>query len=144
MRKRLLPLAAALVLSSSVTTAEIYRWVDDNGRVHFSDRAPDQKAESVAQTLTPVNITEPEPVQEYGELKPKSRAEEQLEQQALEQQRQHAEAELHECELARRNLKILSGPVTFVREDGSEFDITEDERAQREADLRHAISRLCG
>lgn len=31
----------ALVFASPATNAEIYRWIDEDGRVHFSDQAPE-------------------------------------------------------------------------------------------------------
>ncbi len=37
--------------------AEVYRWVDDNGKVHFGDRAPaEKKAEAIDSQLEKVNI----------------------------------------------------------------------------------------
>lgn len=35
--KRFLPLAAALLLLPSAVAADIYRWVDDAGTIHFTD-----------------------------------------------------------------------------------------------------------
>ena len=32
---------------TSAASAEIYRWVDENGRVHYGDQPPDQSAEAL-------------------------------------------------------------------------------------------------
>ena len=41
-------------LSSSATYAEIYKWVDENGKVHFGDAPPSSK-EAQSVNLKPVN-----------------------------------------------------------------------------------------
>lgn len=38
-------LALMFVLISGLASAELYRWVDEKGKVHFSDTAPNKKAE---------------------------------------------------------------------------------------------------
>lgn len=46
-----------LLLLCLPTQAEVYKWVDDNGKVHFGDRAPaEKKAESIDGQLKNVNI----------------------------------------------------------------------------------------
>lgn len=42
MQPALLFLSIVLVSSASVTQAKMYKWVDDNGQVHFGDRVPVQ------------------------------------------------------------------------------------------------------
>ena len=43
-------------LFSVSVSAGIYRWVDDEGNVHFSDKAPDtEKSEDLTGQLTPIN-----------------------------------------------------------------------------------------
>lgn len=42
-------LALSTFLASAVVTAELYQWTDENGRVHFGDRAPQaQQAQSIS------------------------------------------------------------------------------------------------
>ncbi|MEZ5539069.1 MAG: DUF4124 domain-containing protein [Pseudomonadales bacterium] len=55
MRKLLL---LAILLGFLVPVrAEVYKWVDENGKVHFGDRAPeDKKSESIDKQLNKVNI----------------------------------------------------------------------------------------
>jgi hypothetical protein len=37
-------LAAAAALTSAPVGAEVYKWVDNNGRTHYSDQLPDRNA----------------------------------------------------------------------------------------------------
>ena len=48
---------AALGIASAAAGAELYRWVDDEGTIHFSDRAPDGAAERIE--LEPINAVAP-------------------------------------------------------------------------------------
>ena len=48
---------ATLLLVAAPAGAELYKWVDDDGTVHFSDRAPDEGAERVE--LEPINSVAP-------------------------------------------------------------------------------------
>ncbi len=46
MKKRLFYFAPLFFLSLPIAQAEIYKWVDDNGQVHYSEQAPDNKRSS--------------------------------------------------------------------------------------------------
>ena len=48
-----------LILGIGTTSAEIYRWVDDQGIVHFSDSGPQDVSEETDQETVP--STDPEP-----------------------------------------------------------------------------------
>lgn len=143
MKPALMVISFTLCLVASPAGAEIYRWVDDKGRVHFSDRAVNDDAQAVSDKLKQVNITDGEPVQEFGERRPQSEAEAIINEQELVKQRKREQALADKCAKARERLKMLAGPVTFVREDGTNFDITEQERAEKEQSLRLAIADYC-
>lgn len=142
-------LVLALVASSGseVAVAEIYQWVDDKGRVHYSDRKPKGvQADDVSEALAPVNSdssaaaraplnkTFAPPTQE--EVERKKREQQKLAESRVEQQKV--------CTQMRNNLKTLKGRVYFVREDGSEYTVSEKERAKMVSDLEANIRRRCG
>lgn len=52
----LFPLLFCLVINP-LSAGELYKWVDEDGTLHFSDRKPDDRAESV--DLEPLNIADP-------------------------------------------------------------------------------------
>jgi hypothetical protein len=56
--------AGALVLSCGIGAAEIKRWVDAEGRVHFGDQAPPSVEAEVQE------IDDPEPAESGGGLRP--------------------------------------------------------------------------
>jgi hypothetical protein len=51
-RSRLLAMLM-LILASSFATAEVYKWVDDQGAVHYGDRPPATATDSRTMTLPP-------------------------------------------------------------------------------------------
>lgn len=62
--KRALALAAFAALSGSLAAQTAYRWVDEHGRVHYSDRPPPAQAREAQQVRVPA--ARPEPVPAYA------------------------------------------------------------------------------
>ena len=48
---------AALLLASPLAQAEIYRWVDENGKVHYGDKIPAKYAKTERQKLNEQGLT---------------------------------------------------------------------------------------
>lgn len=155
MKWRLPMLVLALALCSSAVAQQVYRWVDADGNVHYSDQPP------------PDTATPREEVQVQGELPPERRAEaarrldeqqRQLEagrsrrsQSQQETAQQAAEAQGREaarqrlCAEARTNLSRLIevGPV-FTVNDSGEREYLEDDRRQAEiARYRQVVDQAC-
>lgn len=56
-----LPIVLALTLSIPATTAdEIVKWVDENGKVHYGDKVPDQYKEQAQKVETEISVAGPE------------------------------------------------------------------------------------
>lgn len=50
-------LALCCVLVCSLSSAEVYKWVDENGKLQFSDKAPPEKnAENIEKELKKTNV----------------------------------------------------------------------------------------
>ncbi len=61
MKKRLFYLTLLLIVSLPLAQAEIYKWVDDNGQVHYSEKAPDKKR-SAEEIHLPKHVPQVTPV----------------------------------------------------------------------------------
>ena len=59
--KRLLTLAALVLLATAVH-AKIYKWVDENGSIHFSDKPYSQDAKEVKVKRTGIVVQKSESV----------------------------------------------------------------------------------
>lgn len=105
-----------LVLISASLTAEVYRWVDDQGRVHFSDRPPGDTAPGYGggregQPARDPSQATPQVGIEAGRREKQQRLLRALESErkekeaAAEQARKKQAVRAHNCELARARLR---------------------------------------
>ncbi|WP_317929975.1 DUF4124 domain-containing protein [Halioxenophilus sp. WMMB6] len=143
-RAMLATCAVVLAAMPGYLNAQIYRWVDDNGKVHYSDRKPEtNRADDVSDDLGTINVTASEPVQARGRDLPETEAERAVRESEEREAQKASAAKQKQCAIARDSLRKISGPVYFERPDGSTYEITEEERAEREGQLRQAIDRYC-
>ncbi len=135
------------ILGTPVTQAEMYRWVDTEGKVHFSDRKPsNQAAEDITNAVKPINT-------DYGGAHTKQQLQQyerhrmakKTEQKQREKYTTDADQERQEqCMAARKSLKVIQGRVIFYDENHQEVKVTETERAQKAEELARQIKTYCG
>lgn len=140
----------AVVVLTGLTppvVAEIYRWTDENGKVHFGDKAPqNSKAEDVSETANAVNIdSSGAEQQKLDRLFPKEDEYDQRRQQADKQQRAEREKDLRaRCVEARKDLRMYrEGRFYFIDDEGNRSTITSKERDRRADELEQAIREHC-
>lgn len=132
-------LVILLVAWASQATAEVYTWVDEDGKQHFSDKPPSEETEVREEEYELENIDAGYPP---GIVVDPTRQERE---QAERAQRAARANELNEaCRKARANLDTLSGRVIFMDEDGSEVFVSEREREAMERKYRTSIEEHCG
>ncbi|WP_197023843.1 DUF4124 domain-containing protein [Microbulbifer sp. HZ11] len=135
----------AALCSQSTLAAELYRWVDKDGKVHFGDRPPvEAKAEPLSGQLKPVNSAAPTHRQDF----PDHRRGNEIEQEYVARKQTEQVNQLRQqqiaCQRARKQLSILQGPVYFVDAEGKESTISERQRVIEARKLEAQIRRLCG
>lgn len=138
--------AACLFAISGAASAEIYQWRDADGKLHFSDKKPKQQAaKEISDTVGDINMDESAVERAKLErlFKPETPEEKALREKEAGQQAYRDEKQQEQCEQARNYLDTLKGPVYFVREDGSSYDISEAERRQRIEALQAQIRQNC-
>lgn len=148
---RVLFVLLSLALSSAVC-AEMYRWVDSQGRVHYSDEPPPAGAKS-SKTVTPP----PPSYSPAGEAaKPKTWQEKDMEfrqrqstQAEAQAKKEKAEADAKQkkqnCEIARKQLQILeSGQrVSDVNAAGEREYLDDAARQKAIEDARRTVDTWC-
>jgi hypothetical protein len=131
------------------STAEVYRWVDKNGKVHFTDRKPAAEAENITAEVKSQNIDtssgELQKLTSMREQEEKAKQEKIQQEQKIQQERKEKLAELNRpaCERAKIRLKKISGHIVFTDEQGRAVTVTEKERQQMVADLTQEIQQHC-
>lgn len=129
--------------------AEIYRWVDKDGKVHFTDRKPPAEAENITKDVKPQNLdTSNSELQKIVSMR-EQEAQRNQQQYEQEQQRQAARraqlAELNRsaCEETKKRLEDIRGHVIFTDDQGRAVTVRETERQQMVADLEQQIREHC-
>lgn len=141
-------LMLALVLTGTPAVAEVYKWVDGDGNVHYGDRPPSSGQESHSLTLPPP----PGRDADHGERSLKQRRlleafeVERVEQERLESEAAEAKRErAHKCEQARRTLANFerANIVYTTDENGARVYMSDEERRQAAANARSWIRKHC-
>lgn len=134
---------ALSLLAAAAAAGDLYRWVDEEGKVHFGDRPPSQaEAENIESELPPINSADGGTPQTAPRQQARLQQEYESRHQREQQQRQQQMARA--CHNARRQLRILQGRVAFVDGNGEEVKMTERERQRQAEQLQREIGRVCG
>jgi len=137
----------ALLQFNASAQAEVYRWVDEAGKVHFGDRQPEavkdrEKIEEISESLGRSNI----------DSSRKDR--EQLNNifaRESEQERQYDKKSKNSdygnnskrCEQARYELDMYDGRMALVDKNGNDLKLSEKDRKQRALQAREDVDSYC-
>lgn len=143
MRSLIVAGSLLLALSSSVTAAQIYKWVDAEGTTHFGAQPPaGQTAETLSRVAAP---PKPSAQPAIGEQAEDPDAQQRDIERKVKQQVATQEAERKRyCETLRTNLAQLeNNPRVRVEDNGEVRRVTEDERQERITETRLKIGENC-
>lgn len=142
-------LLSALLLGWSLAApAAMYKWVDDQGQVHYSQYPPkDREAQAIAPPpppATPAAEAQKKLEETLRSLDETRKAREESAQKAADEAAE-AERIRGNCEAARANLERLTtgGRKKIVGEDGVAYYMTEEERQKRIQEARDQIDKYC-
>ncbi|MFC6633618.1 DUF4124 domain-containing protein [Microbulbifer taiwanensis] len=135
----------ALMLAATAGAGELYRWVDKDGKVHFSDRPPaEAAAENIEDELRPINTADATAPRDRSVRRQQANPQQEYENRQRQQQQERQQKVAQACNHARRELRMLQGRVAFIDGQGKEIKMTERERQQMAARLQGEIRRACG
>ena len=147
------PLFLLVTLLAGGAQAEIYKWVDANGNVHYSDSPPPgDSAQQVQLAPQPSEESLQQGREEnarrlrYQQRESAARKETKETQQKEQQQSEKQAAKLQsQCKEARQQLKILNmqRPVYRKNEAGEREYVNAETRADEQAQLMAAIAEHC-
>lgn len=147
-RSDLRALAACLaILAGPALAGEVYRWVDEQGKAHFSDTPPVQrKAEKIeirpVMPSSPAAATQGRSWQQQVEDSNLRRNQQEKREKAEEHDKQQAE---QKCLAARRSLDILNRgrPLYRVDKSGERVYLEDDQRKAEAEAARRRIEADC-
>lgn len=147
---KIYPVLIAAVLFSSLnlfslpTRAEVYRWVDEDGKVHYSDKKPKTDAEDITRQVSKQNIDTS--IDEQRRMQQIFRPENEADREFYRQQQlknQPTPEHMQHCNELRKYLDAIDGRVQFIGEDGKVVPVTETERRQRVEETQRYLDEHC-
>lgn len=127
MVKRFCTMLTMVVLVCNHASAEVYKWIDENGKVQFSDRAPPaENAEDISRNVEKTNVDHAS-----GRMSAatpgrheKTEEEKQLEKDTEKKKLEQLEARIgDDCRRMKKDIDAIAGGerVAFVDKDGKEM-----------------------
>lgn len=142
-------LVMILVFGFSPGQAEVYKWVDEHGRIHYGDK-PHENAETVSvkeQTIATESPDDDSTRREYRQrvLKSMQHERERLQEQRAQTREEEQKAQ-QQCAEARRRLADITNAGFLYQENaqGERMIFTDEQRAQATAQAEAAVKRYCG
>lgn len=144
-------LAALLALVTCSAHAELHKWVDSSGKVHYSDTAPpsDSDEQKLKLPAAPAGSTgEAAPGKSIFEREAdlnKALKERQEADQQAKQKQQDADRKKKDCENARNSLNSLENAprIATYDESGNQVIMDDATRQQKIEDARKAANDFC-
>lgn len=144
-------LASALVFSSAIASAEFYKWVDENGQVHYSDKKPAQ-ASDVSEVKVHIgkgtpnqNQVSPSNASEGEKTADTPSKEKQLNSKAEQLAQKKPKGDTSKlCAAAKENLdKISLNPRLRINDGGEMRFLTPEEVEDRKATYSNYLNENC-
>lgn len=130
-----------LVVLSLSAHAEVYRWTDANGKVHFGDQKPAATAENITEKVKKTNVDTS--TSEHQKLETIFRKENAADREYQQQQAQLNPELLQRCAEAKNYLNKISGRVQFLDDKGQPVHVSEAERQHTAEEMQKIIKENC-
>lgn len=138
---RTLILGACLILTSATAIAEVYKWTDETGKVHYGDRKPEDLAAEkvnvrVGLPSSPA-VMAPEPP--TAESPDEAKTEDESQTSGLTQAQRQSN-----CEIAQNNLKTMQNNGRIrIEENGERRYLTPEEIEAKRAEMQKVATENC-
>ena len=134
-------LAFIILGLSSFSQAEVYRWTDASGKVHYGDKKPAEQSENITDQVKQINVDTSGT--EHKKLERIFRKENAADREYAARNSRPDPNLLARCREARQYLRDISGRVSFVDTQGKLMRVTETERQQMVKETKAAIAEHC-
>lgn len=145
---RLSCLAFVLFFFTVNSYADIYKWIDDNGQVHYSQQLPPGQQADIIKAPPPPAIDPAKAQQEIDTLIEQQKANEQVsEDKTIQSEKEQKRARQIEknCKAAKQNLKSYQDNPgrRLMDEHGNVTRPTEEERQQKIRESQQKVKEFC-
>lgn len=119
-------------LCSAAQAATMYKWVDDDGNVHYDQSPPsDRESEKLESKTGAKAPTPPTTAEQAADQPPKVTEDE------------NARIKKQNCEAARRNQEIYKRSAKILQPDGTELVLSDEMRAEKLRQVQEDIKKFC-
>ena len=133
-------LLSFLALALPLEAAQLYKWVDADGKVHYSDKPPAGNVSAEKQKIKKLQNVD----QSYTAVQEANLVHENYgDDPAPAKSKKNQKWEKWECARLARELEVTRGPVIYYDENGREIKYTEKERQADEANLQAQFEKHC-
>ncbi len=132
--------AFGMVLCGAVN-AEVYKWTDSSGKVHYSDKKMMKSAADITDQVKHTNLDSSSG--EQRKLEAIFRKENEADREYKRRQSQLDPELTVRCKEARDYLAKIDGRVQFVDQQGKPVMVTENERKEKVIQMQRAIREHC-
>lgn len=133
-----------LLWAAENACSEVYRWIDTDGKVHYSDKKPKVAAEDITADVSKQNLDESSA--EQRKLQTLFRPENDADREHYRKQQSQAQPtaeNARNCRKSRELLHILSDRVQLLDSQGKEVRFTEKDRQQKVKDVQDYLEKNC-
>jgi hypothetical protein len=136
------------ILTSTLPTlvqAEIHKWVDEQGQVHYEDRPGSSGAFKSSTPAELVLSPEQERLQKQKRVLEAMQSERRNKQQAKDKAEEEHQDAVAKCQFAQRDLQTRQNARYLYRKgkDGERDVLSEDDRAKSTAEAEAAVKKWC-
>lgn len=149
--KKMLIIALVFAGFSVVNAEKVYKWVDENGQIHYSNQKPDTENVETVKLKKAPKIVKKETEETNTEVANVTAAEEPVDPEAeKEAKKQMAKADAanrkKQCDAARKNLNALNTSTRVAQVDeatGTRTIMTDEQRVKAFQQANKAIKDFC-
>ena len=140
--------AAFAFMFGPLAEAAMYKWVDEDGNVVYSEKKPPQGVAGQEIKKHGAGISDEEAQSQLDSLRDKADAaaeERDIKDEVAGQQAERSATIKKNCEIARKNKTLLetTARVTLKDEDGNDYFLEDEDRQNKLADAQAQVDRYC-
>jgi len=142
-------IVAVGLFSAPLAYAEIYKWTDENGKIHFSDTPVDKKAEKLDIKVTPsapVSAKTRDERKQRADQYLRARQEERAENDKKQKEKKRlAKIRKEKCGAAKHEYREITeaGTVYYRKEDGTRDYLEPERRKKEELRAKAEVKKWC-
>lgn len=138
-------LVSLILFMPQAPAAPMYKWVDENGKVHYGEYAPQKGKVEVIKPVRGNAAEQDDPKDALKKLQEKNKSIDEARQKTREEQKKKADEQARykkNCEIAKKNLATLQR-TKKIRKGDQVVRISDDEWQKKVDEARELMKKFC-